>query len=121
MNPRTSSIVSLLLGLLCGSVLAQDVGPVVGHVDRHTAHLLLRRGEVEGRYRLHLASETAPTVEPIEAEARAQPPEIERLNVHAVEQYRARLRIVEALQQRDDRRLARARWAHQRARATGRD
>ena len=43
MNPRTSPIVSLLLGLLCGSALAQDVGLVVGHVDRHTAHLLLRQ------------------------------------------------------------------------------
>ena len=85
MNPRTSPILSLLLGLLCGSALAQDVGPVVGHVDRHTAHLLLRRGEVEGRYRLHLASETAPTVEPIEAEARAQGDFVARFEVRGLQ------------------------------------
>eukprot|EP00962_Isochrysis_galbana_P008032 scaffold2188_cov102-Isochrysis_galbana.AAC.2 len=48
---------------------------------------------------------------PDEGHLPAQPPHIELAQVDAVEQQRAALRVVEALEQRDECRLAGARWA----------
>ena len=52
---------------------------------------------------------------------RAQPPHVERLDVDAVQQHGATLRVVEALEQLDDCRLARTRRATQRDSLTSGD
>lgn len=48
---------------------AQDVGPMVGHVDATSAHLLIRRGEIEQTFRLHLQGDEAPPIAPVDAAA----------------------------------------------------
>ena len=62
----------LTLWLLSTPTFSQDVGPVVGHVDSNTAHLLIRRGETEQRFRLQLRPKGGPALPPIDAVARAE-------------------------------------------------
>mmetsp|Transcript_5775 Transcript_5775/g.18396 ORF Transcript_5775/g.18396 Transcript_5775/m.18396 type:complete len:222 (-) Transcript_5775:3619-4284(-) len=56
-----------------------------------------------------------------EPDARAEPAQVERLDVDAVELDAPRRRVVEALEQRDERRLAASGRAAQRRRLAGRD
>ena len=65
--------------------------------------------------RLRQARQIPKVVEqPVRLE-RAQPRQVERGEVCAIEQHGARVRVIEALQQRDHRRLATTRRAHQSA------
>ena len=51
------------------AVSAQDVGPVVGHVDATSAHLLIRRGEKKQSFRLELLASDGSTVVTTESRA----------------------------------------------------